>query len=123
MSRKREKARAFGLRAETLAAFWLRLKFYRIVARNFSAPGGEIDIVAQRGDTIAFVEVKARPQLDQAQMAIDTAKVRRISRAAGFWLSSHRWAAKGVLRGDAVFIAPGRWPLHVEAAFTLDLFV
>jgi putative endonuclease len=123
MTLKRQEARTFGLRAETLAALWLRLKFYQILARNFSARGGEIDLIARRGDVIAFVEVKARPTLDQAFIAIDTAKASRISRVAGFWLSAHPWAAGRVLRGDAIFIAPGRLPRHVEAAVPLDLFV
>ncbi len=78
MRRERRKARAFGLRAETLAALWLRLKFYQILARNFTARGGEIDLIARRGDVIVFVEVKARPTLDQAFLAIDAAKAARI---------------------------------------------
>jgi putative endonuclease len=123
MTRERHKARTFGLRAETLAALWLQLKFYRILARNFSARGGEIDLIARRGDVIAFVEVKARPTLDQAFIAIDTAKASRISRVAGFWLSANPWASGRIFRGDAIFIAPGRLPRHLEAAVPLDLFV
>jgi putative endonuclease len=120
---RRKKARAFGLRGETLASVWLRLKFYRILARNFSAPGGEIDLIARRGGVIAFVEVKARPTLDQAFIAIDSAKAARISRVAGAWLAANRWAEGKSFRGDAVYVAPGRLPRHVEAAVPLDLFV
>jgi putative endonuclease len=123
MTKKRLEARAFGLRAETQAALWLQLKSYQILARNFSARGGEIDLIARRGDVIAFVEVKARPTLDQAFIAIDTAKASRISRVAGFWLSANPWAIGHNLRGDAIFIAPGRLPRHVEAAVPLELFV
>ncbi len=123
MKRDRAKARTFGLRAETLAALWLRLKFYEILERNFSAPGGEIDLIARRGALIVIVEVKARPTLDQAFFAIDARKAKRISRAAGFWLSANRWAAGKAFRGDAVFVAPGRLPRHVEAAFALKLFI
>jgi putative endonuclease len=122
MTRERRKARAFGLRAESLASLWLRLKFYRIVARNFAAPGGEIDIVARRGSVVVFVEVKARPRMDMAQEAIGAVKVARISRAARMWLARNGWAADLVLRGDAIFISPRRPPLHVVDAFTLDLF-
>ncbi len=118
----RQKARVFGLHAENLAAIWLRLKFYRIVARNFVASGGEIDLIARRGRLIVFVEVKARPTLDQAQFAISATKGARISRAARCWLAANRWAVGGSFRGDAVFIAPWRWPRHVEAAVPLDLF-
>jgi putative endonuclease len=114
-------ARAFGINAETAAALWLRLKLYRILARGYRIREGEIDIVAARGDTIAFVEVKARPTLDQAAFSITSEKRRRISRAARRWIAAHPWAANRILRGDAVFVAPGRLPRHVVAAVELDL--
>ena len=114
-------ARAFGINAETLAAVWLRLKFYRILARGYRIREGEIDIVAQRGDTIAFIEVKARPTLDEAAIAITPQKRRRISRAARHWLMTHPDAIHRTLRGDAIFVAPGKAPLHVVGAVELDL--
>ena len=122
MSRRRGEARTFGLRAEALAAVWLQSHLYQILDRNFTASGGEIDIVARRGAVIAFVEVKARPSLEEAQVAIGAIKTARISRTAQFWLTRNRWAADMVLRGDAIFIAPWCLPLHVENAFTLDFF-
>ncbi len=75
----KRRANRFGRRAEWIAAAWLTLKGYRIVARRFSVAGGEIDIVARRGDVVAFVEVKARPGLDEAATAIGEAKRRRLS--------------------------------------------
>jgi putative endonuclease len=59
-----------GLRAETIAALFLRLKGYRILARRFTSPVGEIDLVARRGTSLVFVEVKARPTLDAAAESI-----------------------------------------------------
>ena len=114
-------ARAFGVNAETLAALWLRAKFYRILARGYRIREGEIDIVAQRGATIAFVEVKARPTLDEAALAITPQKRRRISRAARHWLMTHPWAMGRTLRGDAIFVAPGKAPRHVEGAVELEM--
>ena len=114
-------ARAFGINAETLAALFLRLKGYSILSRGFRIREGEIDVVARRGRTIAFVEVKARPTLDDAATAITPEKRRRFSRAARRWLAGNPWAANFVLRGDAIFVAPGRLPRHVEAAVELDL--
>lgn len=111
-----------GLRAETIAALWLQCKFYSILARRYRLRGGEIDIIARRGRTIAFVEVKARASLEEAMISITEEKRRRVSRAASRWLSANPWAAGHVLRADAVFIAPGRLPLHVEAAMELDLW-
>ena len=119
--RDRQAARTFGIRAEWAALALLTLTGYRVLARNFVAPGGEIDLIAQRGQTIAFIEVKARPQMDQALIAITEQKRRRIARAAQVWLRQNRWAATYALRGDAVFIAPRRLPRHLPAAFELDL--
>jgi putative endonuclease len=110
-----------GLRAERLATLWLRLKLYKILARRYRVDGGEVDIIAQRGETIAFVEVKARPHMDEALTAITPQKRRRLSIAAARWLAVNPWAANYILRGDAVFIAPNRPPLHMICAFELRL--
>ena len=117
----RRRAYLFGLRAEQIAALLMRLKGYRVLARRFAVSGGEIDLVVQRGRTIAFVEVKARDDLDAAASAISEAKRRRISRAARVWLARNPWAASATLRGDAVFVAPRRLPRHLGAAYSLDI--
>ncbi|RVU19024.1 YraN family protein [Methylobacterium oryzihabitans] len=110
-----------GHRAETLALLALLLKGYRPLARRFAAAGGEIDLVVRRGDVIAFVEVKARPTLDEALAAIDAAKRRRFSRAALAWITRHPASVGLTLRADAVFVAPGRWPRHVVSAFEIEI--
>ena len=120
-AKARRRAHLFGLRAESIAALLLRLKGYRLLDRRFAAAGGEIDLVARRGATIAFVEVKARDDLDAAMEAITEAKRRRIGRAARIWLARNPWAAALNLRGDAVFVAPGRLPRHLAAAYRLEL--
>ena len=102
---RRREAHIYGLRAESIAALLLRLKGYTILARRFVVSGGEIDLVARRGDSIAFVEVKARADLEVAAIAIGATKQRRISRAARVWLMRNPWAAGLTLRGDAVFVA------------------
>jgi putative endonuclease len=117
----RRAANAYGLRAETVAAFWLRAQFYKILDRNFRAPGGEIDIVAKRGNTVVFVEVKARGGIDEAIDALTPQKRRRIARAANYWLATHAWAMDCTLRADAVFVARGTLPRHVENAFELGV--
>ena len=76
----------------------------------------------KRGDTIAFVEVKARGNLDEARAAIGPRKRQRISRAARAWAVRNPWAAGKTLRADAVFVAPSRWPCHVTAAFEPEMF-
>ena len=120
-AKARRRAHLFGLRAESVAALLLQLKGYHALARRFSAAGGEIDLIVQRGATIAFVEVKARDDLDAAAEAITESKRRRIGRAARVWLARNPWAAALNLRGDAVFVAPRRLPRHLAAAYRLDL--
>jgi len=117
----RRRRLAGGLRAERAASLFLRCKGYRILARRFCITGGEIDIIAQRGDTIAFVEVKLRATLLDAQTAIDNAKRQRMTRAARVWLVANPWAAQLTLRGDAVYLSPWRWPHHAIAAVALDI--
>jgi putative endonuclease len=119
-----ERRRATYLRghwAEHVALALLVLKGYRLLARRYSAAGGEIDLIVKRGDTIAFVEVKARDVMDSALVAIGARKRQRFSRAARAWVSRNRWAAGKVLRADAVFVAPRRWPRHLPAAFEMEM--
>ncbi len=121
-TRRRKKAHAFGHWAEIVAAALLVAKGYSILARRYHVKGGEVDLIARRGDTIAFVEVKARRTLDEARISIDTTKRQRISRAAAHWISMARPHAQANFRGDAIFIAPWKWPDHVLGAVDLDIF-
>jgi len=119
-----ERRRATFLRgqyAEWIALLFLAAKGYRPLARRYAAAGGEVDLIVRRGDTIAFVEVKARGLMDDALSAITAGKRRRFSRAVRAWLSRNPWAATKTWRADAVFIAPKRWPKHVTAAFEIEI--
>ena len=110
-----------GHLAEAVALLLLLAKGYRLLARRFSAAGGEVDLIVRRGDTIAFVEVKARGLMDNALSAIGATKRRRFSRAARAWLARHPEAVGKIWRADAVFVAPWSMPRHVEAAFELEI--
>lgn len=118
MSREsRRKAWHRGRHGETLAAWWLRFKGYRILARDFRVPVGEIDLIARRGATLAFVEVKARASLDAAAQAISARQRRRIERAALAYLQRHPGLAGFEVRFDAVLVEPGRLPRHLPDAW------
>jgi putative endonuclease len=109
---KRQRAERGGRRAETLAAFWLQLKGWSILARRVRTPVGEVDLVARRGRTVAFVEVKARATSEQASLALDDHRLRRVAAAAG--ALSPRYAKAGEdVRIDAVVIVPRRLPRHI----------
>ena len=117
---RRVAAHRFGLRAETMAALALQLKGWTILNRRFKVGGGEIDIIARRARTIIFVEVKARATQDDALLAISATKQSRMARAANVWLSRNPWAVHYDLRGDAVLIAPRRWPKHLQNVVALE---
>jgi putative endonuclease len=114
---ERRAAFRLGLSAESRASALLMLKGYRIAARRFRGPIGEIDIVARRGRLLIFVEVKARDVIDDAAEAITPEQQRRIVAAAEAWLSRHPKDGARDIRFDAMLVAPGRWPRHVRAAF------
>lgn len=113
------RARAFrtGLSAESRAAAFLIAKGYRILARRFRTPHGEIDLVARRRNLVAFVEVKARETFDEAAYAVTPRQQARIIAAAQIWLMAHGEYDGYDLRFDAMLVAPRRLPRHVMAAF------
>jgi putative endonuclease len=103
-----------GLIAESKCVWYLRLKGYRIVDRRFKTPVGEIDIVAARGDTLAFIEVKARPTYDSAALAITPRTMARMQRAAEYFLVTYRNQPPSNLRLDVMFVTPfSIWPAHL----------
>jgi putative endonuclease len=114
---KRVAAFQNGISAESRAAALLVMKGYRIVARRFRCPMGEIDIVARRRGVLVFVEVKARGGFDEAAEAVTERQRRRIVEAAQFWLAAHPDDGKGDIRFDAVLVVPGKIPRHLPAAF------
>ena len=114
---KRQRAERAGLRAETFAAWFLRLKGYRILAMRYRTPVGEIDIVARHWGTLVFVEVKARGNAEDYGVALEAVNTRRISRAANHYLAHRRLNLNTDMRFDVIFLAPRRWPRHLINAF------
>jgi putative endonuclease len=114
-----ERVAAFrtGLSAEARAAAFLMAKGYRILAKRFRTPYGEIDIVARKRNLVAFIEVKARASLDEAAYAVTPRQQARIIDAAQAWLMAHPEHADYDLRFDAMLIAPRCLPRHLLAAF------
>jgi len=115
----RQAAERRGRGAETLACWFLRLKGWRIIARRARVPGGEVDIIARRGKTLAFVEVKARATEDAAAFALDEWRLRRVVVAAER-LAPRYMHAHDDIRIDALFIVPGKWPKHLADVWQGD---
>jgi putative endonuclease len=109
---KRRKAERGGRRAERLAAWWLRLKGWRILAIRARTPVGEVDLIARRGRTLAFIEVKARASMADVELALDEYRLRRVIRAAEALLLKHMREGD-IVRIDAIFMTPWRLPRHL----------
>lgn len=114
---RRRQAERYGRASEFLAVMALRLKGYRILARRFRAPQGEIDIVARRGRVLAIVEVKARADRDSAVLALTLAQRRRIERAALALVARHPQLAVCDMRFDLMLVGRGRWPHLIADAW------
>lgn len=113
----RQQAERRGHRGEWLAAWYLRLKGYRILAKRFKTKTGEVDIIARRKDLIVMVEVKARPTVLEAMDAVTATAQRRIEAAGDIWLARQKDFARLSVRYDLIAILPRKWPVHVERLF------
>lgn len=118
----RRTAERAGRMAEAAAALWLTMKGYRIAARRVRTPAGEIDIVAwQRRPaphgTLCLVEVKWRPNMQDAVAAVGPRQRERLTRAAEAYLQSHPRYAAAEVRYDVLLLAPNMWPQHLRNAW------
>jgi putative endonuclease len=119
---RRERVAAFrlGLSAESRAAMFLIAKGYRIAARRWKTPFGEIDIVARRRRALIFVEVKARDRAEEAAEAATERTKRRIVAAAELCLAHRPDDTERDIRFDVMLVAPGRMPQHIANAFDVS---
>ncbi len=106
-----------GRRAERLAAWRLRLAGYRVLARRYRTPVGEIDLIARRGRRLVVVEVKARPTEALARQAVPERQRRRIAMAARRFLAANPRYRDHAVRFDVVAVVPGRLPIVIADAW------
>ena len=83
----------------------------RILARRARMRGGEVDLIARRGRTVAFVEVKQRRSDEASAMALDERRLKRV--AAAEQLAGRYVKPGDAMRIDAIFVVPGRFPRHL----------
>jgi putative endonuclease len=117
---ERQVAFRLGLSAELRAAALLIAKGYRIRARRWRSPIGEIDLVARRGGVLVFAEVKARASFDTAAEAITPRQRQRIATAAAVWLARYPDQRIRSIRFDVILVAPRRLPRHIRNAFEAE---
>ena len=106
-----------GISAESRAAMFLVAKGFRILARRWKSPVGEIDIIARRRTLLVFVEVKARERFYDAAWSVTDRQRLRIAAAAEAWLARYADSRIRDIRFDAILVAPGRIPRHITSAF------
>ncbi|NKB51902.1 MAG: YraN family protein [Rhizobiaceae bacterium] len=114
MTYKRRQAYRRGHQAEWLAAIMLQLNGFRIAARRFKTPVGEVDLIVRKQELIVFVEVKARSSHQVALDSINPTSQRRIAAAAMWWLGQQPDAGHLSWRFDVITVAPRSWPRHFK---------
>jgi putative endonuclease len=106
-----------GRKGEGFAALWLRLHGWRIVARRVKTPRGEIDLVARRGGTLAFIEVKQRIDSETATLSLAPQQRARLARAAGLFVAQRPKLAGLTLRFDLMAFGRMGRPVHIKDAW------
>lgn len=109
----RQAAERQGRHGERLAAWWLRLHGWRIVGERVRTRRGEVDLIARRGRTLAFVEVKTRGDAAALAIAIDEYRLRRVVDAAEGLVARYGKGADEI-RIDVMLVRPWRVPVHLK---------
>lgn len=115
-SRARQFNERNGRRAEWVAAAFLMLKGYRLLAKRHKTPYGEIDLIAVRGRRLVFCEVKHRARLADAERSVTARQASRIAAAAQHWTWRHAHYRSYEIGLDCIYVARGHLPRHVENA-------
>jgi putative endonuclease len=121
MTKQRVSTVRRGVEGEQKAVAFMMDRGWTVLERNFRAVGGEIDIIAEKGDTVAFVEVKAWDALPQGELehSIGSRKQGRIARAARSYISRSRALSEKRLRFDVIFLGGEASEVqHIENAFS-----
>lgn len=104
---------SFGLTAEIIASWYLRLKFYQIIEHRFKSPFGEIDLIAKKNNQLIFIEIKARKDTSLMDF-ISKRQQQRINKAAEYFLIRHPKYQAYQMRFDAIIMNKFFWPKHFK---------
>jgi len=118
--RRGARAEATGRKAEAIAAEALAREGWSVIARRARTPAGEIDLVVERDGELAFVEVKARPSLPEAAMALRPRQRTRLLAAAECWLAANPGHGARGIRFDVVIVAADGTARRIADAFRLE---
>lgn len=120
MRKRAQRRRSYrkGIAAEWVACLYLMCKAYRPLARRFKTPLGEIDLIMRRGNTVIFVEVKARRRHEDAAYSIHAQNQTRVVQASQWFLQGRPKLQSLAFRFDAVTVSCYMIPHHIPAAFS-----
>jgi putative endonuclease len=115
------KAQRYGRWGEFLCRITLNLAGWRIIAQGYVSKSrsgaGEIDLIAHRASVIAFIEVKARQDIDAGLSAVSKEQQRRIIRGAERFIAANPHLAHKEMRFDVMIVRPWRWPMRLINAW------
>lgn len=122
---RKRRGQKYGQWGEHLAVVWLWLHGWRVLARRWGGRRhsglGEIDLVACRGRTLIFVEVKFRRTAEEAAHAMTPRQWRRQERTVWAFLAAHpHLMAESSWRLDLILLSPWRWPRHITGAWSVS---
>ena len=103
-----------GYLGEFLSRLFLNIKGYQVLAQRYKTSCGEIDIIAQKGNTVVFIEVKARKDQEKCFVAITDKQLKRVQNASQIFLKNHPKLQNCDIRYDVMLVADWRIPLHIE---------
>jgi putative endonuclease len=103
-----------GHLGEIIAVLLLKIKGYKILARRFKTSCGEIDIIAQKNNVIAYIEVKSRKTIDKCYDAITQKQLSRIQRSSKIFMDQNKKWHKYFSRYDVILVANWKLPIHLE---------
>ncbi len=111
-----------GNNGEDRAVRFLESNGYSVLERNYRAPGGEIDVIVKKDDTLVFVEVKTLPNgnPELLSLVLDVRKQKRIIKTAKRFLLKYRQYSNSYIRFDVIVLDMPGFPgvYHIENAFS-----
>ena len=110
------KSYRFGVFAEQIVVLILIFSGHRIIARRMKTVFGEIDIIANRGNNLVFIEVKARADNSNVEV-VSSRQTERIVNASLLFIAKRPELASLNMRFDLVLVSPWRWPKFIKNAW------
>jgi putative endonuclease len=113
---ERRRRNRVGHSAELIAAAYMTALGYRVLARRYKTPSGEIDLILRKRGRIVFAEVKRRATIADCEASITASLSRRVRDAADLYLARRPDYQAFDIGFDVIFVTPWRLPRHLPNA-------